>query len=66
MTLREKVEKLLAAPGLPPEERKMLDFVVTTVPNGPLEGMMYPDVQAHVEGRFQWFYRGDGHLRRAA
>lgn len=65
MTLREKVEKLLAAPAIPPEERKMLDFVLTTVP-GPLEGMMYPDVQAHVEGRFEWFYRGDGRLRRAA
>lgn len=65
MTLREKVEKLLEAPGLPPDERKLLDFVLTSVP-GPLEGMMYAEVQAHVEGRFQWFYNRDNQLRRAA
>lgn len=65
-TLREKVQKLLAVRTLPADERKWLNFVLESVPDGPLEGMMYPDVQAHVEGRYEWFYRPDGALRRAA
>lgn len=66
MDLRSKVLKLLEVRTLPSDERRMLDFVLTTTPDGPLEGLLYPDVQAHVEGRFEWFYRCDGQLRKAA
>ena len=66
MTLREKVEKLLTVEALPAPERKVLVYIVTTCPDGPLEDKVHPAPQAHIEGRYEWFFRADGALRRAA
>lgn len=66
VTLREKVVKLLEVSDIPMDERKALELVMTSVPEEPLEGLMFPEGQAHVEGRFEWYYRPNGELRRQA
>ena len=63
MNLREKVEKLLDAPT-PRDEREMLQFVLETNDNEELEGMLFPDVETYINGRFEWFYLPNGILRR--
>ena len=64
MKLKEKVEKLLEAP-LPRDERATLQFVLETNGEGELEGMLFPDVEAHVKARFEWYYLPNGILRRS-
>ena len=63
LTLREKVEKLLLSPRLVKSERQMLQFVLDTNGDAPLEGVLYPNVEAHIEGRFEWFYDKKGNSR---
>jgi len=64
MKLREMARKLLEAKELPAEEREVLTFVLETNGDNELEGMLYPEVEAHLRGRFEWFYTPDGALRR--
>lgn len=67
MTLRDKLQKLLEVSALPEQERKLLAAIpLMTDPNKPLEDQMYPRVRAHIEGRFEWFFKPSGELRRAA
>ena len=62
MELREKVLKLLAI-NLRPDERKVLDFIIEANGDVPLDGLLFPTVEAHIEARFEWFYTPDGVLR---
>jgi len=64
MTLREKVERLLTDAPLPHDERKMLQLVLDTTGEGELDGLLYEDVEAHVVGRFEWYFFPNGTLRR--
>ena len=64
MDLREKIQKLLEVSDLPSAERRVFEFVLTTMPNGPLEEAMYPETIFHVEGRFEWYFKADGERRR--
>jgi hypothetical protein len=67
MDLRSKIQKLLdEVPELRPDERKVLTFVVTTMPEGPLEEAMYPEARFQVEGRFEWFFTPSGARRQKA
>lgn len=63
MDLREKIQKLLEVPELPPDERKVFDFVLVTMPTGSLEEAMFPDTIFHVEGRFEWYFHPSGRRR---
>lgn len=63
LDLREKIDKLLEVPELPPDERKVFTFVVNTMPEGPLEDAMFPDTIFHVEGRFEWYFLPSGQRR---
>lgn len=69
LLLREMVEKLLGVDSLPEEERQTLQFM-TAICNGgerrPFEGMMYPENEAHIRARFEWYFKRDGTRRRAA
>lgn len=64
LTLLEKVQKLLEVPDLRTDERKVLQFVISTLADRPLEEQVFPDVRSQIEARFQWYYRPDGQLRR--
>lgn len=64
MTLREIVDKLLTVKNLPTAERQKLDFVIQMSGNDPLEGMLFPEVEQHIRGRYEWFFLPDGTLRR--
>lgn len=64
MDLREKIQKLLGVPELPSDERGIFEFVLVTMPEGPLEEAMYPETIFHVEGRFEWYFRADGERRQ--
>ena len=64
MKLREKVKKLLDAP-IPRDERETLQFVLEANGDGDLEGMLFPDVESHINGRFEWYFLPNGILRRS-
>lgn len=66
MDLREKIQKLLEVSELPREERKVFEFILTTMPEGPLETALYPQPIFHVEGRFEWFFKPNGERRQKA
>lgn len=66
MTLREKTQKLLEILTLLPTEREALVSILAMYPEDPLEDKMYPAVRAHIEGRYTWFFKPDGALRKAA
>lgn len=63
-SLREMVRKLLEVPNLGKEELAVFQLLLDVNRDGPLEGRVYPDVEAHVRGRFEWYYLPDGSLRR--
>ena len=66
MTLKQKVEALLTVETLERSERQVFQFILDTNQDGELEGMMFPDNEAHVEGRFEWFFTPDGTRRTKA
>ena len=65
MNLRLKIEKLVEEAPLPREEKTTLQFVLETNGDGELEGMLFPDVETHVNGRYEWFFLPNGALRRS-
>lgn len=64
MKLREKVERLLTVTTLEKAERQMLQLTLDVNGESELEGLLFPEVEAHVEGRFEWFFTPAGSLRR--
>jgi len=64
MKLREKVEMLLTVTTLEKAERQMLQLTLDVNGDSELEGLLYPEVESHVEGRFEWFFTPSGTLRR--
>jgi len=64
MKLREKVEKLLTVRTLGTAERQMLQLTLDVNGKSDLEGLLYPAVESHVVGRFEWFFLPNGQARR--
>jgi len=64
MNLRTMAERLLTVPNLPLIEAQVLQFVLTTNGDNDLEGMLYPAVEGHIRGRYEWFFTPAGDLRR--
>lgn len=63
-SLREMVRKVLEVPDITQVERTIFQVLLDANREGPLEGHIYPDVEAHVRGRFEWYYLPNGKLRR--
>lgn len=66
MTLRRMCEKLLTVPTLPEDERKTYEFLLSEFLEGPLEDTMFPENEAHLRGRYEWYFKPDGTRRRKA
>jgi len=66
MDLRSMVVKLVEEAKLPADELQTLQFVLEVNGDSPLEGRLYPDVESHIKGRFEWFFAPDGSLRRTS
>jgi len=65
MDLRDKVVKLVEGAPLPQDERAVLLFVLETYSDGPLKGVLFPDVESHINGRYEWYFLPCGTLRRS-
>jgi hypothetical protein len=63
MTLHDMVVKLLTQPGLDAAERQQLNYVIEINGDAALEGRLHAEVEAHIVGRYEWFFTPSGQAR---